>query len=158
MIHNDVLRSVRYMLNVYDETLVSIVRLGGGDVSIDDMRAYLEREDEPGYRVCPDRVMGYFLDGLIIHRRGPREGTAPRPVESVITNNTVLKKLRVAFELREEDLAAIMIAAGFNVSRPELTALFRNPSHHNYRPCGDQFLRNFLKSLTARVRGTAVEG
>jgi uncharacterized protein YehS (DUF1456 family) len=152
MIHNDVLRSIRYMLNVYDETLVSIIRLGGGEVSIDDIRAWLEREDAPGYRICPDRVMGWFLDGLIIHRRGPREGAPPRP-EPVVTNNTVLKKLRVAFELREEDVMSLMTAAGFQVSRPELSALFRNPGHHNYRPCGDQFLRNFLKSLTTRVRG-----
>jgi len=152
MIHNDVLRSVRYMLNVYDETLVSFVRLGGGDVSIDDMRAYLEREDAPGYRICPDRVMDWFLDGLIIHRRGPRDGAPPPPAQRVVTNNTVLKKLRIAFELREDDLLSLMTAAGFQVSRPELSALFRNPTHLNYRPCGDQFLRNFLKSLTARVR------
>jgi uncharacterized protein YehS (DUF1456 family) len=87
-----------------------------------------------------------------VHRRGPREESKPRPPE-VVTNNTVLKKLRVAFELREDDLLAMMTSAGFQVSRPELSALFRAPSHKNYRPCGDQFLRNFLKALTSRVRG-----
>lgn len=153
MIHNDVLRSVRYMLNVYDDTLVSMIRLGGGEATIDDVRAWLEREDAPGYRACPDWVMGAFLDGLIVHRRGPREPDPNRPVDPVVNNNTVLKKLRVAFELREEHLVELMTAAGFQVSRPEMSALFRNPNHPNYRACGDQFLRNFLKSLTARVRG-----
>jgi uncharacterized protein YehS (DUF1456 family) len=152
MIHNDVLRSVRYMLNVDDEAIAAIVRLGDGEATAADVRAFLMREDEPGYRVCNHRVMGCFLDGLIVHRRGRDESAPRRPPEPVISNNTVLKKLRVAFSLKEDDLAAMMRAAGFEVSRPELSALFRNPSHNNFRPCGDQFLRNFLKSLTARVR------
>jgi uncharacterized protein YehS (DUF1456 family) len=154
MIHNDVLRSVRYMLNVGDETLADIVRLGGGEVSTAEVRAYLERDDQPGYKPCGDRVMAHFLDGLIVHRRGRDENAPKRPLDAHVDNNVVLKKLRVAFALKEDDLVAIMTAAGFQVSRPELSALFRNRSHHNYRPCGDQFLRNFLKSLTKRVRGS----
>jgi uncharacterized protein YehS (DUF1456 family) len=69
-----------------------------------------------------------------------------------MTNNLVLKKLRVAFELKEDDMLAVLHDAGFEVSRPELSALFRAPTHKNYRACGDQLLRNFLKGLTARVR------
>jgi uncharacterized protein YehS (DUF1456 family) len=154
MIHNDVLRSLRYMLNLYDETVASLVQLGGGEVSTDEVRAYLARSEEPGYRECPDRVMECFLDGLIIQRRGPRDGAPPRPAQAAaVTNNTVLKKLRVAFEMREEDVAALLAAAGSPVSRPELSALFRSPNHPNHRPCGDQFLRYFLKSLTLRLRG-----
>ena len=75
-----------------------------------------------------------------------------RPVEDRISNNVVLKKLRVAFELKEDDMHAILKAAGFPVSKPELSALFRKFGHTNYRTCGDQLLRNFLKGLTLRVR------
>ena len=150
MIHNDVLRSVRYILNVRDEVLVDIVRLGGGHITMEQASAFLRQETEPGYQLCSDLVMGQFLDGLIVYRRGPSD--AKRPPDPVVSNNVVLKKLRVAFELREDDLIAMMGAAGFNVSRPELSALFRAPGHLNYRPCGDQFLRNFLKSLAARER------
>jgi uncharacterized protein YehS (DUF1456 family) len=153
MIHNDVLRSIRYCLDVGDPGLAAIIRLGGVEVSTAEVAAFLKYENEPGHRPCSDRVMASFLDGLVVHRRGPRESAAPRPPEPHVSNNTVLKKLRVAFELKEDDLVAMMAAAGFSVSRPEMSALFRNPEHRNYRPCGDQFLRNFLKSLTARVRG-----
>lgn len=153
MLPNDVLRSVRYMLNVHDDTLAAIVRLGGGEATVDEVQAWLEREDAPGFRVCPQHVLGAFLDGLVVHRRGPRDGGPSRPVDPVVDNNTILKKLRVAFELREEHLVELMAGAGVQVSRPELSALFRAPGHPNYRPCGDQFLRNFLKGLTARVRG-----
>ena len=152
MINNDVLRSVRFMLKIDDAALAALVTLGGGEVALDELRSFLKREDEPGFKLCDNTVMAHFLDGLIIHRRGRDESAPPRAVETSITNNTVLKKLRVAFELKEDDLVALIAAAGFQVSRPELSALFRNPGHKNFRPCGDQFLRNFLKGLTARVR------
>lgn len=153
MDNNDVLRSVRYLLNVDDEAMAAMVRLGGGEATAAAIGAYLERDDRPGFVPCADAVMAQFLDGLILHRRGPR-ATAPTspPPAAPMSNNVVLKKLRVAFELKEDDLIAVMTAAGFPISRPELSALFRNPSHPNYRACGDQFLRNFLKSLTAWVR------
>ncbi len=152
MINNDVLRSVRFMLKIDDRALAGIFGLGGGEVTGLQVRDFLKREDEPEYRVCDNRLMGSFLDGLIIHLRGRNDALPRRPVETNITNNTVLKKLRVAFALKEDDLAAMMKASGFEVSRPELSALFRNPTHHNFRPCGDQFLRAFLKALTERVR------
>ena len=65
----------------------------------------------------------------------------------------VLKKLRVAFELKDVDMHATFADAGFPVSKPELSALFRQRDHRNFRLCGDQMLRNFLKGLTMWVRG-----
>ena len=154
MINNDVLRSVRFMLKIDDAKLAAIITLGGGrEVSAAELVTFLKREDEAGYVLCDNELMAHFLDGLIIHRRGRDESAPPRPVEKAVTNNTVLKKLRVAFELREDDLISLMAAAGFEVSKPELSALFRNAEHKNFRPCGDQFLRNFLKALASRVRG-----
>ena len=153
MINNYVLRSVRFMLKLDDPALAAIIALGGGDVPAAQLGPLLKREDESGFTLCDNRVMAQFLDGLIIHRRGRDESAPPRAPERSVTNNTVLKKLRVAFQLKEDDLLQMLGAAGFKVSRPELSALFRAEAHHNFRPCGDQFLRNFLKSLTARVRG-----
>ena len=65
----------------------------------------------------------------------------------------MLKKLRVAFELKDQDIIDILASVDFAVSKAELNALFRQPGHNNYRPCGDQLLRLFLKGLTQRVRG-----
>jgi hypothetical protein len=64
----------------------------------------------------------------------------------------VLKKLRIAFELTDADMHEVFAGAGFAVSKPELSALFRQPGHRNYRACGDQMLRHFLKGLTMRLR------
>lgn len=153
MNHNDVLRSLRYMLKINDAKMVGIIKLSGLEVSAETLASYLKKEEDPGFVRCPDPVMAHFLDGLVIHRRGKDDSRPQQPVELPVTNNTILKKLRVAFELKEEDLHAILKSVNFPVSKPELSALFRKVGHDNYRPCGDQLLRNFLKGLTLRVRG-----
>lgn len=153
MMNNDVLRSVRYMLDIGDGKVVDIIKLGGLDVSKDDVIAFMKKdEEEEGYLNCSDEVMAHFLDGLVIFKRGKDDSRAPQKIEVPVTNNTVLKKLRVAFELKEDDMHAILKAAEFPVSKPELSALFRKFGHSNYRTCGDQLLRNFLKGLTLRIR------
>ncbi len=117
-----------------------------------DVPGWLRKEDEEGFVACDDRTLAHFLDGLIVQFRGRDESQPLRPVEKRITNNLVLKKLRVAFELKDVDMHSIFESAGFPVSKPELSALFRQPDHKNFRACGDQLLRNFLKGLTLRVR------
>lgn len=156
MINNDVLRSIRYMLDLGDNKVIEIIRLAdpGFAIEKEDVRAFLSREDEPGYLACTDRVMAHFLDGLVIHRRGRDESLPARPVEKRVNNNVVLKKLRVAFQLTDVDMHKAFADAGFPVSKPELSALFRQPGHKNFRLCGDQLLRNFLKGLTLRLRAT----
>ena len=146
MIHNDVLRSIRYMLDLSDQHVIDIARLSKPDLALDktEVQAFLSKEDEPGFVECSDAVLAHF--------RGPAPGQAPRPVEKRITNNIVLKKLRVAFELQDADMHQAFEEVGFPVSKPELSAFFRQADHRNYRACGDQILRNFLKGLTIMVR------
>ncbi len=75
------------------------------------------------------------------------------PIQIPVTNNMILKKLRVAFTLREEAMHDIINSVGFSVSKPEMSALFRKEDHKNYRECGDQLLRYFLKGLAKKYRG-----
>lgn len=157
MINNDVLRSIRYMLDLSDSKVVDTVHLADPGFNIDPSQVhdFLRKDDEPLFETCPDAVLARFLDGLILQRRGRDDSQPARPPEKRITNNIVLKKLRVAFELKDVDMHAIFAGTGFPVSKPELSALFRQPEHKNYRECGDQLLRNFLKGLTQRVRGAS---
>jgi uncharacterized protein YehS (DUF1456 family) len=152
MTHNDVLRSVRYLLNVGDAKLVDIIRLGGGVASRDDIVAFLKKDGEEGWKECSHEVMAHFLDGLVIYKRGPRPpdpARAPSPLEVPVTNNVVLKRLRIAFELKDSDIIRLIEKAGLRVSKTELGAFFRRPDHRNYRECGDQLLRNFLRGLAS---------
>ena len=148
MTHNDVLRSLRYLLNVSDEGLADIFRLGQREISRDEIVAFLKKEDEEGYQPCNDKAMAHFLNGLVTYKRGKDERRPPQPIELPVTNNTVLKKIRVAFELKDDDLIALLGKVGLEVSKGELSALFRRPDHRNYRECGDQLLRHLLRGLT----------
>lgn len=155
MINNDVLRSIRYMLDLGDKHVVELIQLADPGYAVDQAQVhdFLRKDDEPLFEPCPDAALVRFLDGLIVHFRGRDESQPARAPESRVSNNLVLKKLRVAFQLKDVDMHAIFDSTGFPLSKPELSALFRQPDHKNYRACGDQLLRNFLKGLTARVRG-----
>lgn len=151
MINNDILRSVRHMLKISELKLVEIIALAHGEVSPEQIHAYLKKEEEEGFLECPQNVMSRFLNGLIYFRRGKDEKRPPLALD-LPTNNVVLKKLRVAFELKDTDILEAMKLAGIYITKSELNALFRKEGHPNYRECGDQFLRNFLKGLTIKVR------
>ncbi|HET7839357.1 MAG TPA: DUF1456 family protein [Rectinemataceae bacterium] len=158
MTNNDVLRRLRYALNLPDPKLIELFALAGRSISSQELGALLMREDEAGYAECDDATMGQFLDGLVSSRRGKREAGPeggpglPGPPRARLSNNDILKRLRIALELVDEDIIAIMLLAGVKLSKSELSALFRKPGHPNFRPCGDQFLRNFLSGLTSKYR------
>lgn len=71
-----------------------------------------------------------------------------------MNNNDVFKKLRVALQLRDDQIVEIMELVDFRISKAELGAFFRNADHPNYMECGDQVLRNFLNGLIIHLRGT----
>ncbi|QKJ89132.1 DUF1456 family protein [Paramixta manurensis] len=157
MTNNDVLRSVRYMLDLSDAKVASIFALAECEVPTSDVQAWLKKEDEADYRPCPDVLMGYFLNGLIFLRRGKSDDAPVPSIERKMTNNIVLKKLRIAFDLKTTDIAEILKKVDFAVSQAEIGAIFRKPGHKNYRECGDQILRNFLKGLTLIQRPARVK-
>ena len=70
-----------------------------------------------------------------------------------MTNNDILKKLRVALKLRDEDMIQVLKLAEFEVTKSEINALFRSEDHPNYKECGDQLLRYFLNGLIIYMRG-----
>ncbi len=68
-------------------------------------------------------------------------------------NNDIMKKLRVALKLRDDEIVDILKLVNFNISKSELSAIFRKDDHPNYVICGDQLLRNFLNGLIIKMRG-----
>lgn len=153
MLNNDILRSLRYMLKANNPELARIFALAGTDVSVEQIVPWLRKEEEEGFARCPDVVMSGFLNGLIYDRRGKDDSAPPLAIERRIDNNIILKKLRIAFSLKTDDILAILTEQQFRVSMPEITAMMRNRDHKNYRECGDQFLRYFLRGLTVRLMG-----
>jgi uncharacterized protein YehS (DUF1456 family) len=154
MTNNDILRQLRYALNINDSTMIEIFKLSDHEIEQSSVTGILKKEDEEGFALCSDDVLRYFLDGLILHKRGRKEMRLgeTRKSDSQLTNNAILKKLRIALELKEDDMLGILKLANVDISKHELTALFRKEGHKNYKECGDQFLRNFLKGLSIRYR------
>ncbi|MET0339629.1 MAG: DUF1456 family protein [Polyangiales bacterium] len=148
MTNNDVLRGLRYALELDNPSLLALFREGGAELAPHELAGLLKNTDEDGFYPLDDVLLACLLDGLVIRHRGRRDGeVTPRAPVTELSNNAILRALRIALELKDGDLAAIMLIAGARVSKGELSALFRREDHRNYQPCGDQFLRNFLRGL-----------
>ncbi len=118
------------------------------------MSDWLKRDDDPAYRNCGDKLLAHFLNGLIVDRRGPRDGP-PAPVESRLNNNLILKKLKIAMAFTSDEMLEVLRLSGTELSAHELSAFFRKPGHKHHRKCMDQVLRNFLAGLQMRFRPQA---
>ncbi len=154
MTNNDILRRIRYTFDFSDKKLLALCSSDEHPISREQLDAWLKREDEPEYKGCNDKQMATFLNGLIVENRGKREGVQPK-AEKRLTNNMILVKLRIALNLKSEDMMEIMDLADFRLSKHELSAFFRNPDHKHYRDCKDQILRNFLLGMQLKYRPNA---
>lgn len=153
MTNNDILRRLRYIENLRDQELISIFELGQKEVSKDKISKWLKKDDHPEYEFINDEGLSSFLNGLIIKLRGPQESQTPI-AEKKLTNNLILRKISIAYQLRSDDILAIMKLANFHLGKSELSAFFRKPEHKNYRECKQQILRNFLQGLQMKKRET----
>ncbi len=157
MNNNDVLRRVRYVFDFSDSKMMDLFTLGNPNseqaISRAEISDWLKKEDDPAYKVCTDTMLATFLNGLIVEKRGVRDGPALVP-EKRITNNSVFNKLKIALNFKAEDVLEVLNSTGHNLSKHELSAFFRKPTHKHYRECKDQILRNFLKGLQVIYRKT----
>lgn len=152
MTNNDILRRFRYAVDLDDGTMVDVFAHAGEVVDETLVRAFMAREDDSQHQPLNDAMLDAFLDGLILYTRGPQPDGVVAVPRQRLNNNVILRKIRIALQLREEDMLDLFAHAGFPLSRAELSALFRRPGHKNYKVCGDQILRNFLNGLTIHNR------
>lgn len=151
MHNNDIIRSIRYTLDLGDSQMIAIFKLADYHITREQVCNWLKKDDDPTWQNCSDTELAIFLNGLINDRRGKKEGPQPE-AEKRINNNIVLRKLKIAFNLTGDAMLHIIELAGLRMSQHELSALFRRPDHKHYRPCKDQILRNFLKGLRMQHR------
>lgn len=131
--------------------MIALFGLANLHVTRGEVSDWLKKDDDPGYRKCGDRELAVFLNGLINDKRGKKEGPQPEP-EQRLTNNIIFRKLRIALNLKAEDVLEIMRLAGFRISKHELSAFFRRSNHKHFKACKDQILRNFLKGIQLKYR------
>lgn len=131
--------------------MIALFGLADYQVTREQISDWLKKDDDPAFKECSDTQMAIFLNGLIVERRGKREGPQPKPEER-LTNNIVFLKLKIALDLKAEDVLEILSLTNMHISKHELSAFFRKPGHKHYRDCQDQILRNFLNGLQLKYR------
>ena len=154
MTNNDVLRRIRYTFNFDDSKMIAVFGLAGLEVTRAQISDWLKKEDDPDYQRCDDQQFATFLNGLIIDQRGKKDGPQPVP-ETQLNNNIIFRKLKIAFNLQAGEVLQLVNQGDFRISKHELSAFFRKPGHKHHRECKDQVLRNFLKGMQIKYRGTS---
>lgn len=162
MDNNDILIRIRYALDIKDKEVANIFKLGGAEVAQEEVPLILTKTpefetEEAGQKEnipLDNDMLESFLNGLIIFKRGRQEGQPETPeLSHERINNLVLKKLKIALQLTSEDMLEVFQAAKFTVTKGEISAFLRKEGHKNYKECGDQITRNFLKGLAVKYRG-----
>ena len=151
MTNNDVLRRLRYTFGYTDSKMISFFKLASFEVSRPEVSNWLKSDEDEAFVELEDHELAAFLNGLIVAHRGKKEG---KPIENelFLNNNDVLKKLKIAYELKSEDIIELFQLAGKKVSKHELSSFLRRPTQPQYRELMDQYLRNFLYVLQLRQK------
>ena len=171
MDNNDILIRLRYALDIKNNDMVEIFKLGGVEVTKEELLMLLTKtndsynesedfdasEESEAQMKCDNPMLEMFLNGLITFKRGKQEPKPGQPERPPLTNersnNLLLKKVKIALVLTSEDMQSIFEEARFTVTKGEISAFLRKVGHKNYKECGDQIARNFLRGLAIKYRG-----
>ncbi|MBM7662162.1 uncharacterized protein YehS (DUF1456 family) [Bacillus mesophilus] len=160
MTNKDILIRLRYALDIRNTEMVEIFKLGDTELSKEEVIKILTKSKEEELdenEEISNNMLESFLNGFITFKRGkqePKPGQPERPeLSNECINNVLLKKVKIALSLTTDDILEIFLKAGIIVTKGELGALLRKEGHKNYKECGDNFARNFLKGLAVKYRG-----
>lgn len=152
MTNNDILRRLRYTFDLDDDAMMRLFEQGGKEQTRAEISDYLKRDDDPDFEKINDKMLSHFLNGFIVEKRGKKEGSPMPKAEKRLTNNMILRKLKIALTFKDMDFVATFKLAGQTISKHEVSAFFRNPDQRQFRLCRDQLLRKFLKGLQLNFR------
>lgn len=121
MNNNDILRRIRYTFDYGDNKMIDLFGSGGKQVTRAEVSDWLKKEDDPECKELGDEQLAAFLNGFINEKRGKKEGPQPEP-EKKLNNNIILRKLKIALNLKDEDMLEILDMVDFRLSKHELSA------------------------------------
>ncbi len=151
MTNNDVLKKIRYTFDYSDSQMIEVFEKGDLTVDRAQVSNWLKKEDAEDYKNIYDKQLAHFLNGFIVTRRGKKDDTKI-VAEQSLNNNIILRKMKIALNLKVEGIISYLNEAGIQASKSEITAFFRKPEQSQYRLCKDQFLRNFLMGMQLKLR------
>ncbi len=152
MINNDILRRVSTLLDFNDDKIRSVFALNACEITAEKLTCFFQEKDEPTYVELLDVELASFLNGLIVEKRGAKDG--PQHIaEHTLTNNIIFNKLKIAFALKADEVISVLELAELSLTKYELSALFRNVNNKHYRECTDDVLSTFIKGLKIKSQG-----
>jgi len=152
MINNDILRRLSTLLGFDDEKVRAVFNLNSCDITAEKMVCFFKEKDDADYVGLLDVELASFLNGLIVEKRGAKEGPQAVP-EQTLSNNAIFNKLKIAFSLQAVDVISTLELAELSLTKYELSAFFRNVNNKHYRDCSDDVLSTFIKGLKITVQG-----
>ncbi len=143
----EILKRIKEALYLDNSTILEALRIEGIDIDAETLESYLKHPKHKAHQEIGYTLLGAFLDGFIAYKRGENKQRPDENEEVILDYNLILKKLRVALELKEHELHILFALVDFPIGKQQLKALFRAPSHKNFKPCDTQTFRAFLEGL-----------
>jgi len=144
---NDILYRIQKGLNLSLEEMINAYELEDYVMDAKHLDSLLKRRQQKGFVLCSYEELGVFLDGLVTLKRGKSPNKKNDNIVVELSNNLILKKLRIALELKEPEVEIIFGLADVALSKQQLASLFRKEGHKNFKPCPDALLISFLEGL-----------
>jgi len=77
--NNDIFKKLRVAHKLRDTDIIDICKLVDFKVSKGELGALFRNEEHPKYMECGDQILRNFLNGLVIHLRGPMPAKGEKP-------------------------------------------------------------------------------
>lgn len=127
--------------------MIEAYSLAGYKMDSTHLDSLIKRRQDEGSVLCSYEELGVFLDGLVLLKRGPSPKKANDDDIVDLTNNLILKKLRIALELKEAETEIIFSLGEAELTKQQLASLFRKEGHKNFKECSDELLMAFIDGL-----------
>jgi len=144
---NEILYRIQKALSLSMADILEAYKLETYEIEPSHLESLLKRRLDKGFKLCSYEELGVFLDGFVTLKRGPSPKKTNDDEAVELTNNLILKKLRIALELKEAETEIIFGLADVELTKQQLASLFRKEGHKNFKPCSDELLMAFLEGL-----------
>ena len=144
---NEILYRIQKALSLSMADMLEAYKLETYEIEPSHLESLLKRRLDKGFKLCSYEELGVFLDGFVTLKRGPSPKKTNDDEAVELTNNLILKKLRIALELKEAETEIIFGLADVELTKQQLASLFRKEGHKNFKPCSDELLMAFLEGL-----------
>lgn len=146
---NDIFRKITQSLLLDTAQMQALFAHSNIDLSDKDVANLLKTDYQPNFEAMPEYILIIFLNNLIDQERGKKADAVEEVIEkhARISNNDVLKKLRIAFVLHEQDLRDALKLVTIELTKSDLAALFRKAGHEQYKACDDDLVLDFIEGI-----------